>query len=155
MLFLMRGLARFSRCLSAPIMSTIWRRRATRSASCWVLGRAAACCEAGRLAEVGDHRRIDRVGLGALADGLGEGPDLRRIGDRDRQTGRRRGRNDDGLEAAGCFEHDEVGLQHLEPRYEVLQPGASARDGEKLTARPHGNIEAVLRNVDTVWSCPC
>jgi hypothetical protein len=40
--FLMRGLARFSRCLSDPIMSTIWRRRATRSASCWWLGRAAA-----------------------------------------------------------------------------------------------------------------
>jgi hypothetical protein len=39
-------------------------------------------CDAGRFAEVGNHTGIDRVSLGALADGL---PDLFRIGDCDRQ----------------------------------------------------------------------
>src|SRR5262249_30863672 len=67
----------------------------------------------------------------------------------DWQAGRREGRNGDGLEAAGCLEHDKVGIQHLESRYEVVEPGASAWDGETLTTRTHGNIQAVLRYVDT------
>src|SRR5262249_15540329 len=65
------------------------------------------------------------------------------------QAGRREGRNGDGLEAAGCLDQDEVGLQHLETRYEVVEPDAGARDSEKLTTWTHGNIEGVLRNVDT------
>jgi hypothetical protein len=36
-----------------------------------------------------------------------------------------RGPQRDDLEAAGCLEHDQVGFQHLEPRDEVLEPGAS------------------------------
>src|SRR6476660_835832 len=108
-------------------------------------------CDAGRLAEVGDHLSIDLVGLGALTDGFGEGADLRRIGDRDRQAGPGEGRNDHGLEPAGGLEHDEVGLQHLETGYEFVQSGASTRDHETLTTRTHGNIEAVFRNVDTAY----
>jgi len=100
---------------------------------------------------VGDHLSIDRVGLGALTDGFGEGADLRRIGDRDRQAGPGEGRNDHGLEPAGGLEHDEVGLQHLETGYEFVQSGASTRDHETLTTRTHGNIEAVFRNVDTAY----
>ena len=46
---------------------------------------------------MGDHASIDRVRFGALADGFGESPDLCRIGDCDRQAGRREGRNGDGL----------------------------------------------------------
>jgi hypothetical protein len=64
-----------------------------------------------RLAEVGDHSGIDRVGLGALADGLGEGADPRRVGDRNRQAGPSEGCNYDGLEAAGGLEDDEVGAK--------------------------------------------
>src|SRR5215831_9734743 len=66
-------------------------------------------CDAGRLSKVGNHPGIDRIRLGALADGFGEGADLRWVGDRDRLAGRREGRNDDGLEAAGGLEHDAVG----------------------------------------------
>jgi hypothetical protein len=43
--------------------------------------------DAGRLAEVSDHLGIDRVGLGALTDGVGEGADLRQVGDRHGQAG--------------------------------------------------------------------
>src|SRR5262249_22503423 len=106
-------------------------------------------CDAGRFAEVGDHAGIDWVGLGALADSFRESPDLCRIGDYDRQACRREGRNGDGLEAAGCLDDDEVGLQHFETRYEVVEPGTSARDSEKHTTWTHGNIEVALRNVDT------
>jgi hypothetical protein len=89
--------------------------------------------DAGCFAEVGDHVGIDRIGLGALADGRGEGADLRRVGDCVRKAGPCEGRNDDGLEATGGLEHDEVGFQHLETGYEVLKPGAGARDGKTLT----------------------
>ena len=41
--------------------------------------------------ETGDHRGIDRIGLGALADRLGEGAHLRRIDHHHRQAGRTRG----------------------------------------------------------------
>src|SRR5262249_8293598 len=103
------------------------------------------------LAEVGDHAGIDRVGLGALADGFGEGANLCRIGDRHRQTGRCQCRHHDGLETTGSLEDDEVGLQHLEAGNELVQSGAIARDNETLTTRTHGNIEAVFRNVDTAY----
>src|SRR5262245_48442919 len=106
-------------------------------------------CDAGRFAEVGNHAGIDRVRLRALTDGFGQGPDLCRFGDCDWQVGRREGRNSDGLEAARCLDHDEVRLQHLETRDEIVEPSASAWDSEKLTTWTHGNIEAVLRYVDT------
>ena len=85
MLFLMRELARFSRCTDhvddlTPAGNEIGK----------LLGGLVGqrpCCDAGRLAEVGDHLSIDRVDLGALTDGFGEGPDLFRIGDCNRQAG--------------------------------------------------------------------
>src|SRR6516225_701559 len=108
-------------------------------------------CDAGRFAEVGDHAGIDRVGLGPLTDGLGESANLRRIGDRHRQTSCCQCRHHDGLETSGGLEHDEVGLQYLEAADEIVQSGTIARDDETLTTRTHGNIEAVFRNVDTAY----
>ena len=78
------------RCRSAPIISTICRRRATSSARRRVassgIGRSSGC---GGLGEVGDHRGVDRVGLGALAEGPGEGADLGGVDHHHRQAGRR------------------------------------------------------------------
>src|SRR5262249_16785440 len=51
--------------------------------------------------------------------------------------------------ATGGLEHDEVGLQNLETRHEVVEPGTSARHGKIFTTWTHGNIEAVLRYIDT------
>src|SRR5262249_7206956 len=90
-----------------------------------------------------------RVGLGRLGDGLGEGADLPRVGDRNRQAGPGEGRSYNALQAAGGLEHDEVGLQNLETRHEVVEPGTSTRHGKIFTTWTHGNIEAVLRYVDT------
>src|SRR5262245_7981656 len=75
--------------------------------------------DTGRFAEVGDYVGIDRVRLCALTDRFGEGADLCRIGDRNRQAGPGEGRNYNGLEATGGLEHDEVGLHNLETRHEV------------------------------------
>src|SRR5262249_20500643 len=88
-----------------------------------------------------------RVGLGRLGDGLGEGADLPRVGDRNRQAGPGEGRSYNGLQATGGLEHDEVGLQNLETRHEVVEPGTSARHGKIFTTWTHGNIEAVLRYI--------
>src|SRR5262245_64111674 len=66
-----------------------------------------------------------------------------------RQAGPREGRSYNGLQAAGGLEHDEVGLQNLETRNEVVEPGTSARGGKIFTTWTHGNIEAVLGYVDT------
>src|SRR5215510_9383917 len=101
------------------------------------------------LAKVSDHSGIDRVGLGPLPDRLGEGADLPRVGDRNRQAGPGEGRSYNGLQAAGSLEHDEVGLQNLQTRNEVVEPGTSAWGGKIFTTWTHGNIEAVLRYVDT------
>src|SRR5262245_25866434 len=101
-------------------------------------------CDAGRLAKMGNYAGIDRVRLGALADSSGEGPDLCGVADRDRQAGRREGRNDDGLKAAGGLNHDDVRLQHLDAGDELVQSGASAGNSELLTTWTHGNIEVVL-----------
>ena len=72
-------------------MAMIWRRLATRSANSRV------CSSASGLAltlacrsEAGDHRRIDRVGLGTLAEGIGERTHLGRIDHGHRHAGRRK-----------------------------------------------------------------
>ena len=60
--------------------------------------------DACRLPKMGDRARIDRVGLGALADGLGDG-----------------------------LEHDQIGLHYLERSPQLVEPSASARNNETLT----------------------
>jgi len=65
----------------------------------------------GRLDEAGDHRRVDRVGLGALADRLGEMAHLRGIDDHQRQRSARERRRDHRFEAAGGFDRDPLGLK--------------------------------------------
>src|SRR5262249_17272594 len=78
--------------------------------------------DACRLPKMGDRARIDRVGLGALADGLGDG-----------------------------LEHDQIGLHYLERSPQLVEPSASARNNETLTTRTHGNVEAVPQDVDTTY----
>ena len=97
-----RWLTRRARWLSAAIISTIWRRRATRSASSRVIS-SGSCAQLrlGRLGKMRDHRGIDRIGLGALAERLGEGAHLRRIDHHHRQACAGQARRDHRLEAAG------------------------------------------------------
>ena len=72
--------------------------------------------------EVGDDRRIDGVGLGTLADRLGEGADLGRIDDDNRQASGSQRRSRNGLEATGGFQGDECGAAAG-----AVQPAAPAR----------------------------
>ena len=83
----------------------------------------------GRFGEVGDDRGIDRIGLGALPERLGEGADLGRIDDHDRQSGRRQRRRHDGLEAAGGLQRDDV-------RRQAAAAVPSAAPGRPRCARP-------------------
>ena len=58
----------------------------------------------GGLREMRNHSRIDRVGLGPLADRLGEGAHLGRIDDHNRQTSGGESRSHHRLEASGGFQ---------------------------------------------------
>ena len=100
----------------------------------------------GRLGEVGDHRGIDRVGLGPLADRLGEGADLRRIDHDDRQPRRSQRRRRHGLKAAGGLQRHERGAPAPAAGAQLLQPGSVARDHKRS---PLGRTATSKRSFET------
>jgi hypothetical protein len=107
----------------------------------------------GRLDEAGDHQGVDRIGLGALADRLGEVTHLRRIDHHHRQRGpRQRGRHD-SLEAARRFDRDPLRLKRAQALDEFGQAFAIARDGKGRAFRQNVNVEPILRHVDPDISC--
>ena len=103
----------------------------------------------GRLGEVGDDGGIDRIGLGALADGLGERPHLSRVDDDEREAGAGEGGGGDLLEAACRLDGDDGGAEGDELLAQGCETGAVAFDGEDVSARTHGDVEAVLGDIDT------
>ena len=108
-----------------------------------------AGCDPGGLGEVSDDRGIDRIGLGPLAERLGEAANLSWIDDNDCEPGGGEAGGDHGLEAAGRLEGDEVGCERLEPFDQFIEPGRGTRDKEGFSARTHGDVEAVLGDIDT------
>jgi hypothetical protein len=101
------------------------------------------------LREVGDDGRVDRIGLGTLADGLGEGADLGRIDDHDRQSCSAQRRRHHRLEAAGGFQDDQRGGERFETFHQQLQAAGVAFDEEQLSTGTHCDIETIFGNVDT------
>jgi len=103
----------------------------------------------GRLGEMGDDGSIDRVGLGTLSDRLGEGADLRRI---DHHNGEPRssqcGRHH-SLKAAAGLQRHQVRGKRSQPKRQLFQSGWITLDRKHFSTRTHGDVEAVLRNVDT------
>ncbi len=102
----------------------------------------------GGAGELGDDGGVDPVGLGVPLGRLGVGPDLRRIDDHERQAGAGKPRRHDGLEAAGGFDRDDLGLEGGEAQGELLDAGAGAGHGEGLLDREQVNVELVFRDVD-------
>jgi hypothetical protein len=80
---------------------------------------------------------------------LGEGPYLRRVHDGDRQLGARQGRGDDGLEATGRFERDELRPECPQSVDQGFEARAVTLDRECFSARKNGNVEPIFRDVDT------
>ena len=126
----------------------ICRRRATRSASSRVASSGSgADLRLGRLDEAGDHRGIDRIGLGALAERLGEGADLRRIDHHHRQAGRRQ-----RLAATTVSKPPVASTATIAApaaagaSTNCVQAGRIALDRKRLTARPHSTSS---RSFDT------
>jgi hypothetical protein len=77
---------------------------------------------ANALGEQGQDVGIDPIGLGELAGGPGKVPDLARVGDNQRQPGRRQGRHRGTLVSAGGLEDEErwgVAAQPLDERLEA------------------------------------
>ena len=78
----------------------------------------------------------------------GEGTDLARVDDRDRQTGCGQGRGEADLHAARGFEHDErrcKGNQALDQRHYAL---LVIVEGEALAGGVQVDVEPALGNVD-------
>jgi hypothetical protein len=131
---------------SATIISMICLRRATRSAR--FVGERPHV-RLGRLDEADDHARVDRIGLGALADRLGEMAHLRRIDDHHRQRSSRQRSRCDGLEAARRFDRDPLGLNSAQALDKLGQAFAVARDGKGRPLGQNMDVEPILRHVDS------
>src|SRR6185312_15419513 len=102
----------------------------------------------GRLGKARDHRGIDRVGLGAFAEGLRVVPHLGRIDDGQRQTRPADRRRHHDLEAAGRLDRNQPRRQRLKALDQPRQAFAVARDGEALARRLNMHIKPILRHID-------
>jgi hypothetical protein len=148
MLFFIRRAARFSRCGDdhlddlPPTGDQIGEH-----ASLFVGQRADL--GVGGFDEAGNHRRVDRVGLGALAERLGKGPDLGGVDHHHRQRGRGKARRHHRLEAARRLHRRRLWCQWQQPTDQSLQPGRIARHGKGFPARQDMHVQPILRYVDT------
>ena len=96
-----------------------------------------------------DDCRIDRIGLGALAERIGEGAHLRRIDDDDRQSGAGERGGNHAFEAAGCFDGDDSRRNRLQSGDELVETCTVTRHDKSLAARAHMHIELGFRDVDS------
>ena len=98
--------------------------------------------------KAGNHFGVDRIGLGALTDGLGEVTNLCRIDDGQRQRGTRNRCRRNRLKAAGGFDRNQPRRKPLQPLDQLLQAFAVTRDRKSLPAWPYMHIQTVLRDID-------
>jgi hypothetical protein len=103
----------------------------------------------GRLGEMRNDPGIDRIGLSALAERLGEGTDLRRVNDRDGQPCGPQGGCHHGLKAPGRLQRNKMWRKLAQPHDQLLQPSRITANRERFSTWTHCDVEAVLRNVDT------
>ena len=99
--------------------------------------------------EGGNHRGIDRIGLGALAQGIGEEADLGRIDDDDRKAGRRQGRHRQRLQTSRRLERHDIGIEGSEPFDQIVQSDMVVGEPETIAGRQDMHIQPILRNIDT------
>ena len=102
----------------------------------------------GRRDEVGDHAGIQRIGLGALAQRLGEGAHLGRIDHDHRQLGGGEAGGHDGFISAGRFKRDRARRERLQASDQIAKPGRVPRDREAVARRPQSYVQPVFRDVD-------
>ena len=92
--------------------------------------------------EESDHLGVDRIGLGALADRLGEVAHLRRIDDDQRQRSASNRCSRYRLKATGRFDGNQLRRERPQPPDQLLQafavaanrigPNVSARNGPRM-----------------------
>lgn len=98
--------------------------------------------------ETGQHRSVERVGLGALAGGLGEAASLPWIDLDARQAGLGEGVLQSSVISACCLEDDAGGLSRCDPDN---QPGVAGAIVVELLEAAFGvnvDIEMIFRDVD-------
>ncbi len=102
----------------------------------------------GGFKEVGDDAGIDRIGLGPLAERLGEAADLGRVHHRHGEPCGREARRHHRLVSAGRFHRHGRGGKRDEPGHEPVEPLRVPRDRKRLTGWPHRDIQPVLRHIN-------
>jgi len=100
------------------------------------------------LGKQGQDRRIELIGLGELAGGAGEIPDLARIGDHHRQAGGSEPGDRGPLEAPGRFTHEQGGVQGTQAVHEGRHARLIVRHAPLLPARAQRDIEGALGYVE-------
>ena len=104
---------------------------------------------ADHVGKVGQGTGIQRIRFGQLARGPGKIPDLTRVHDDHRQTRRGQGAGHRALQAARGFQHDQGGLEGLEPVHERRHPARIVRDGPALPGGAQGNIPLGFGHINT------
>jgi hypothetical protein len=96
------------------------------------------------------RRAVDGVGLGELANRLGEVPDLARVDDGKRQAGAGQRRRHCRFEAAGGFES---GQRKMSAFQGVRRGPPSLFHREGFSRWPQGHIEPSLGHIDADGIC--
>jgi hypothetical protein len=100
------------------------------------------------LGEECNNASINAVGLGELPGGLGVVPYLAGIDDYDRERGLSQKAYLEELQAAGCFEYDEFGVELGEAGDELSDTAFVVRHGEVLIAWAKVDCEVFFGYID-------
>ena len=150
MLLRTRSGAPARRWRSEVIMATIWRRRATSSAS-----RRVSASWSGRISGAVASMKcaITAASMASvfarLPSAPAKGADLGRVDDDDGQAGLGEARDHDGLEASGRLKPDRLGSHCAQPLDQRGDAFGVARDIEAVVRATNVHVEAILGNVDT------
>ena len=106
-------------------------------------------CRADHVGKVGQGAGVQRIRLGQLARGSRKIPGLPRIDDDHGQARRSQGARHRALQAAGGFQHDQGGVEGLEPVHERRDPAGIVGDGPALPGGAQGNIELGFGHINT------
>ena len=92
---------------------------------------------------------IQRIGLGQLPGGAREIPGLPRVDDHDGQARRRQRGRGGTLQATSGFQHNQGGVEGLQPVHERRDSTGIVGDGPPLPGGAQGNVQLGFGNINT------
>jgi hypothetical protein len=92
---------------------------------------------------------IQRIGLGQLPGGARKIARLPRVDDDDGEAGRRQRRRGGPLQATGGFQHNQGGVEGLQPFHERHDSIGIVRNGPPLPGGAYGNVQLGFGHINT------